>query len=145
MPCKITKNILHDVSKSFQYCSTCISMYSKHKIFIQSTYYNVNVIIINRRNINLKDGKCISFIIFICYSQILGKGYKSIEFKSYWQIHSWSLIFEWPLVPMNLFIYIWHLLQFKFQVFCRRQSTTLLQINDATENRWVSNAFPNGW
>nr|XP_022337538.1 lectin BRA-3-like [Crassostrea virginica] len=32
---------------------------------------------------------------------------------------------------------------FDAQVFCRRQSTTLLQINDATENRWVSNAFPN--
>lgn len=34
--------------------------------------------------------------------------------------------------------------EFSFQYFCRLQMTTLLQINDANENKWVSKAFANG-
>ncbi|XP_022322446.2 galactose-specific lectin nattectin-like isoform X1 [Crassostrea virginica] len=32
---------------------------------------------------------------------------------------------------------------FEAQVFCRKQGTFLLQINDANENKWVSETFPN--
>ncbi|XP_078336994.1 C-type lectin domain family 17, member A-like [Crassostrea virginica] len=32
---------------------------------------------------------------------------------------------------------------FEAQVFCRQKRTTLLQINDANENNWVSKTFPN--
>nr|XP_034317508.1 uncharacterized protein LOC117686527 [Crassostrea gigas] len=33
---------------------------------------------------------------------------------------------------------------FQAQIFCRNQGTTLLQINDASENKWLIKNFPNG-
>lgn len=32
---------------------------------------------------------------------------------------------------------------FQAQIFCRNQGTTLLQINDANENKWLTKNFPN--
>eukprot|EP00105_Crassostrea_gigas_P030477 XP_011452792.2 PREDICTED: galactose-specific lectin nattectin-like [Crassostrea gigas] len=32
---------------------------------------------------------------------------------------------------------------FQAQIFCRNQGTTLLQINNANENKWLSKTFPN--
>nr|XP_022337539.1 lectin BRA-3-like isoform X1 [Crassostrea virginica]XP_022337541.1 lectin BRA-3-like isoform X1 [Crassostrea virginica]XP_022337542.1 lectin BRA-3-like isoform X1 [Crassostrea virginica]XP_022337543.1 lectin BRA-3-like isoform X1 [Crassostrea virginica]XP_022337544.1 lectin BRA-3-like isoform X1 [Crassostrea virginica]XP_022337545.1 lectin BRA-3-like isoform X1 [Crassostrea virginica]XP_022337547.1 lectin BRA-3-like isoform X1 [Crassostrea virginica]XP_022337548.1 lectin BRA-3-like isofor len=59
---------------------------------------------------------------------------KLIDCKSGWKRYNVHCYYLFKTKKMN-----W----FDAQVFCRKQRTTLLQINDASENRWVSKAFPN--
>eukprot|EP00105_Crassostrea_gigas_P030478 XP_011452793.1 PREDICTED: lectin BRA-3-like [Crassostrea gigas] len=41
------------------------------------------------------------------------------------------------------YLFIGKMNWFEAQFFCRKQGTTMLQINNANENKWVANSFPN--
>lgn len=62
------------------------------------------------------------------------------------QIYKKKLVLAALFNRMHMFVSFKRLIDnlLFYKIFCRKQGATLLQINNANENKWLTKNFPNG-